>query len=207
MFADPERVHPIDHAGRFFTVRGPLNVPRPPQGQPVLLHRDPADERGTAFAASTADVLLSRHRSLTQAGARRLARRCARQAATADDLRCVADVMAILAETEAAAHGARQSSTRWRRRTPVMPRFVGTPAQFAALLAEWHAAGACDGFNILPAVLPDRSRPAGRRRGAAAAQRAALFAQRATTGTTLREHLGLQRAAQPIRGLAERTRP
>lgn len=38
-FADPERVHPIEHTGRFFTVRGPLNVPRPVQGQPVILHR------------------------------------------------------------------------------------------------------------------------------------------------------------------------
>ena len=33
MFADPDRVHPINHAGQFFTVRGPLNVPRPPQSK------------------------------------------------------------------------------------------------------------------------------------------------------------------------------
>ncbi len=35
-FADPARVHPIHHSGKYFTVRGPLNVPRPPQGAPVL---------------------------------------------------------------------------------------------------------------------------------------------------------------------------
>ena len=52
-FADPSRVHPIHHAGPHFTVRGPLNVPRPPQGNPVLAQ---------AFAAgpinAAADVLL-----------------------------------------------------------------------------------------------------------------------------------------------------
>lgn len=36
-FADPDRVHAIDHAGRWFTVKGPLNAPRPPQGRPVII--------------------------------------------------------------------------------------------------------------------------------------------------------------------------
>ncbi len=34
------------------------------------------------------------------------------------------------------------------------PRFVGTPEQLAAHVAAWHAAAACDGFDILPAVMP-----------------------------------------------------
>ena len=32
----PEKVHPLNHDGRFFKVRGPLNTPPSPQGQPVL---------------------------------------------------------------------------------------------------------------------------------------------------------------------------
>ena len=32
----PEAFQPINHKGRFFKVRGPLNVPRPPQGRPVI---------------------------------------------------------------------------------------------------------------------------------------------------------------------------
>ncbi len=55
-FADPEHVHPIEHAGLFFTVRGPLNVPRPEQGQPVILHRDVAATR--AGLAASADIVL-----------------------------------------------------------------------------------------------------------------------------------------------------
>jgi FMN-dependent oxidoreductase (nitrilotriacetate monooxygenase family) len=36
LHADPERVRRIDHAGEHFRVDGPLTVPRPPQGRPVL---------------------------------------------------------------------------------------------------------------------------------------------------------------------------
>ena len=36
-FADPAKVHRLDHDGRHFQVRGPLNVPRSPQGRPVLV--------------------------------------------------------------------------------------------------------------------------------------------------------------------------
>ncbi|GAB1813338.1 hypothetical protein MUNTM_23770 [Mycobacterium sp. MUNTM1] len=35
-FVDPEKIRTIDHVGKHFRVRGPLNVARPPQGQPVL---------------------------------------------------------------------------------------------------------------------------------------------------------------------------
>ena len=36
-FADPAKVHEINHKGEWFTVRGPLTVPRTPQGRPVIL--------------------------------------------------------------------------------------------------------------------------------------------------------------------------
>ncbi|GIS93083.1 MAG: hypothetical protein CM1200mP22_03200 [Dehalococcoidia bacterium] len=36
-FADPDKVHRVDHTGDRFQVRGPLTVPRPPQGKPVAI--------------------------------------------------------------------------------------------------------------------------------------------------------------------------
>jgi alkanesulfonate monooxygenase SsuD/methylene tetrahydromethanopterin reductase-like flavin-dependent oxidoreductase (luciferase family) len=36
-FADPAKVHRLDHAGRYFRSRGPFSVPRSPQGHPVLI--------------------------------------------------------------------------------------------------------------------------------------------------------------------------
>jgi FMN-dependent oxidoreductase (nitrilotriacetate monooxygenase family) len=37
VYGNPEKVHEINHKGDFFQVKGPLNVPRPPQGHPVLI--------------------------------------------------------------------------------------------------------------------------------------------------------------------------
>ena len=37
LFADPDKVHELNYDGEWFKVRGPLTVPRTPQGRPVLL--------------------------------------------------------------------------------------------------------------------------------------------------------------------------
>lgn len=37
VFADADKFHYINHKGKWFDIKGPLNVPRPPQGQPVLI--------------------------------------------------------------------------------------------------------------------------------------------------------------------------
>ena len=39
VFADRDKVRRIRHSGPYFTVDGPLNAPRPPQGRPVLFQR------------------------------------------------------------------------------------------------------------------------------------------------------------------------
>ena len=36
-FADPGKVHRLDHVGKYFKSRGPFSVPRSPQGHPVLI--------------------------------------------------------------------------------------------------------------------------------------------------------------------------
>jgi N-acetyl-S-(2-succino)cysteine monooxygenase len=37
VWAESDRVHDIDHVGEFFTVKGPLNMPRSPQGRPFIV--------------------------------------------------------------------------------------------------------------------------------------------------------------------------
>ncbi|WP_419757757.1 LLM class flavin-dependent oxidoreductase [Acidisoma sp.] len=56
--ADPTRIHRADWRGRFFSVRGPLNLPRPPQGHPVIIQAG-ISEAGQAFAARLADIVFS----------------------------------------------------------------------------------------------------------------------------------------------------
>lgn len=68
LFADPAQVHAVDHDGEFFTVRGPLNVPRPPQGYPVLIQAG-ASAKGKDFAARWSDVIFCSHASLESAQA------------------------------------------------------------------------------------------------------------------------------------------
>jgi FMN-dependent oxidoreductase (nitrilotriacetate monooxygenase family) len=53
-FVDTSKVHPIDHAGEFFDVAGPLQVPTPPQGNPVLFQAGGSDA-GRDLAARQAD--------------------------------------------------------------------------------------------------------------------------------------------------------
>ena len=42
-FADPDRVHRLDYAGKFFRTKGPLTVPRSQQGHRCCCRRDGAD--------------------------------------------------------------------------------------------------------------------------------------------------------------------
>lgn len=55
-YADPDKVQPINHHGEFFLVDGPLNVPRPPQGHPVLFQAG-ASEQGRELAARRAEAI------------------------------------------------------------------------------------------------------------------------------------------------------
>ena len=58
VFADPDRVHELKYEGRYFTVRGPLTVPRGPQGRPVLLQAG-SSGRGRDFAARWAELIFT----------------------------------------------------------------------------------------------------------------------------------------------------
>ncbi|MEL0550730.1 MULTISPECIES: LLM class flavin-dependent oxidoreductase [Enterobacteriaceae] len=55
LFADKQKVHHLDHRGEHFTVRGPLNLPRPPQGHPVLVQAG-SSEAGKDLAATWSDM-------------------------------------------------------------------------------------------------------------------------------------------------------
>ncbi|MFT4084268.1 MAG: NtaA/DmoA family FMN-dependent monooxygenase [Nocardioides sp.] len=58
VYVDHTKVRPVHHHGRFFDVRGPLNVPRPPSGRPVYCQAG-GSPRGREFAARHADTVIS----------------------------------------------------------------------------------------------------------------------------------------------------
>ncbi|MFD2190812.1 LLM class flavin-dependent oxidoreductase [Pistricoccus aurantiacus] len=55
-YADPAKVRKIQHHGEHFLVDGPLNLPRPPQGRPVLVQAG-ASEQGRDLAARYAEAI------------------------------------------------------------------------------------------------------------------------------------------------------
>jgi N-acetyl-S-(2-succino)cysteine monooxygenase len=65
-FFDPHKMHRLDHRGEFFTVQGPLNISRSPQGRPVLIQAG-SSEAGREFASRHADVIFTSQSNLEEA--------------------------------------------------------------------------------------------------------------------------------------------
>jgi FMN-dependent oxidoreductase (nitrilotriacetate monooxygenase family) len=68
IFADPDRIHAINHEGAIFKVRGALTLPRTPQGNPVLVQAG-SSEDGRAFAARFAEAIFTAQQDLGDAQA------------------------------------------------------------------------------------------------------------------------------------------
>ena len=63
VFFDPEKMHILGHKGDYLSVRGPLNIARPPQGWPVIVQAG-ASEAGRQLAAETAEVIFAAQSTL-----------------------------------------------------------------------------------------------------------------------------------------------
>lgn len=66
IFADTKKLHVLNHRGNYLSVRGPLNIARPPQGYPVLVQAG-ASDAGMAFAAEVGEVVFTAESSLESA--------------------------------------------------------------------------------------------------------------------------------------------
>ena len=66
IYFDPDKMHYLHHKGKFFSVRGPLNIARPPQGRPVIIQAG-GSEAGKELAAETAEVIFTRDASMERA--------------------------------------------------------------------------------------------------------------------------------------------
>src|SRR5258708_2727452 len=56
LFAHPDKIHRLDHKGRFFRSRGPFTVPRSPQGHPVIIQAGQSG-RGKRFGAQWGELI------------------------------------------------------------------------------------------------------------------------------------------------------
>jgi FMN-dependent oxidoreductase (nitrilotriacetate monooxygenase family) len=104
MYFDPARVHTPDHRGNHFKVRGPLNLPRPPQGQPIICQAG-GSVTGWELAAETSDLLFTKSASLSEAQSfyRDVKGRMAKYGRTPDQLKIMMEVSVITGRTTAEA--------------------------------------------------------------------------------------------------------
>src|SRR5947209_16028642 len=64
LYFDPDKMHVLDHKGKYLSVRGPLNTARPVQGWPVIVQAG-ASEDGRQLAAETAEAVFTGGGSLS----------------------------------------------------------------------------------------------------------------------------------------------
>src|SRR5690606_15542877 len=65
-YFDVAKMHPLNHVGERFSVKGPLNVFRSPQGHPVIAQAG-SSEPGKELAAETADIVFTQQLTLENA--------------------------------------------------------------------------------------------------------------------------------------------
>ncbi|HEV7545175.1 MAG TPA: LLM class flavin-dependent oxidoreductase [Reyranella sp.] len=253
-FVRPGSLHVPDFKGKYFTVEGGLNVPRPPQGHPVLIQAGSSGP-GRALATRIADVVFSAQNEVTEARAfyTGLKAQVAESGRRPDDVLIMPGVFPVIGRTEREAQAifaelnekidTTQAFTVLSDRlgtdmsvypldAPVPPLpdtehlksraalllemarrerlslrelyhrvaaarghllLIGNPLQIADVLESWFRSGAADGFNVMPPFFPGQFDdfvegvvPILQERG--------LF-RADYEGSTLREHLGLERPA------------
>jgi FMN-dependent oxidoreductase (nitrilotriacetate monooxygenase family) len=252
-FVDISKVHPISHRGKYYSVEGPLNLPRSPQGRPVTVQAGGSSD-GRDFAAGYAEAVFTVAQTIDDgiAYARDLRARAASHGRAGNSIVILPGLATVIAATEAEAkqrqdelwelvpidyslsrlagtlqvspdrleldqplpelplpvnanHTMFKATVDLARRGNLTVRqllrelgsgvghriVVGTPESIAEDIETWFNAGAADGFNLMPDVLPgglevfvDQVVPLLQKRG--------LF-RTDYEGATLRDHLGLAR--------------
>lgn len=101
-FFDRRKLHALDHKGEFFQVKGPLNISRSRQGQPVLFQAGTSED-GRNFAAEYSDAIFVHAESFEDAQAyyADLKQRARGFGRNADDLSILPGIRPIVGRTEA----------------------------------------------------------------------------------------------------------
>ncbi|MGD0490498.1 MAG: LLM class flavin-dependent oxidoreductase [Steroidobacteraceae bacterium] len=198
-FFMPEKMHVLDHRGEHFTVRGPLNVNPSPQGKPIIAQALTVET--IAMAARSAEVMFVTAASREEGAARvaEVRRLLDMQGRKRSDVRALANIIPWIGATRAEALDRFEElnalSLPGSAQTPQGRDVIGTASDIADALQDSFERDEFDGFTILPPVAPgeldafvDFVVPELRRRGLLRAR---------YEGTTLRDHLGLDRSRRP----------
>ena len=108
-YADPARIHPAAVRGEHVRTAGALNVPRSPQGRPVLLQAGSSNE-GRGFAARIAEAIFTAHQTLPDAQAfyADIKARAAAEGRDPDHVKILPGISPFIASTRAEARALEQ---------------------------------------------------------------------------------------------------
>jgi alkanesulfonate monooxygenase SsuD/methylene tetrahydromethanopterin reductase-like flavin-dependent oxidoreductase (luciferase family) len=155
-FIDREKLHYIDFEGRFFSVKGPSIVPRPPQGQPLVTALGHARVPYRLGARATDVLFVTPHDDdqvaaiLAEVGEEEVA------VERSSPLMVFADLLVILDDLGDAAR-ARKAALDERAEAELESDariVVGAAAEVADLLEHWVSLG-IQGFRLRAATIPD----------------------------------------------------
>ncbi|MCL7428070.1 LLM class flavin-dependent oxidoreductase [Streptomyces sp. YS415] len=112
VYADTDKVREIGHRGEYFGVHGPLNVPRSPQGYPLLVQAG-SSEDGKEFAAQYAEAVFTAQQTLADAQAfyKDLKSRLTQHGRTEEQLLVLPGIAPVIGSTEAEARALEQELT------------------------------------------------------------------------------------------------
>jgi FMN-dependent oxidoreductase (nitrilotriacetate monooxygenase family) len=104
VFFDRSKQHALNHVGEHFSVVGPLNIERSPQGQPVIFQAGDSEE-GRDLGASIGEAIFTHTASLEQGKAFRddLRTRAAAKGRNPEHILIVPGIHPIIADTDEAA--------------------------------------------------------------------------------------------------------
>ncbi|MEU2924586.1 LLM class flavin-dependent oxidoreductase [Streptomyces sp. NPDC007251] len=109
VWGDDSKIHPPRHKGRYFSVAGALNVPRTPQGYPLLVQAG-SSEDGKRFAARYAEAVFTAQQTIEDARAfyADLKSRTGQTGRDPDHVKVLPGIVPVLGSTEAEAQAAEQ---------------------------------------------------------------------------------------------------
>jgi FMN-dependent oxidoreductase (nitrilotriacetate monooxygenase family) len=166
LYFDPAKLHALGHEGKYFSVRGPLNIARPVQGWPVIVQAG-ASEPGRQLAAETAEVVFAAASNLTD-GKRFYADvkgRMDQLGRDRDYLKILPGAFVVVGETVADAREKRE-------RLDSLVHFDSSIASLSIALG--HDISHCDPEGPLPEIPPSNASQTSRDRVVALAKREGL---------------------------------
>ena len=137
-FVDPQKLHPVHHHGRHFSVDGILDSPRSPQGRPIMVQAG-ASDTGKELAARTADVVFAASQTIGEAQAyyADVKARLAKHGRQPDDIKIMPGISPIVADSE------REARAKYQALQELIPDAVGV-----ALLASYLSVGDLSAYPV-----------------------------------------------------------